>query len=120
MNKIIEIDGPPVRYFEFLENGHNCKIEYKTLAIGGDNPNALLRYGENTLEMIRTELNKLEKSILYWRRRPTIEQDAESQIFRWICRLETWPKLPESFWSKLCVKELGEKPEVLKNESGNE
>lgn len=116
MSRIIEIDGPPVAYFEFLKR----RIEYKTLAIGGNDPNVLVQYGENQLEMIRSELGKLEEPILYWRRRPVLLQIVDSDLFKWTCRLQVYPELPESFWSKLCVKKLGEEPGVLKYEPDNE
>lgn len=94
--EIIEIDGPPIAAFG--------EYRYRTVAFIGADAAGLLKSLRCFLHELRAELENearrqaIQDPAIIWRLRPTWKS-AEDQIHRVRCRLDTHPRLPESFWA---------------------
>jgi len=110
---MIEIDGP--RQAFFMDS--DCRIVYKTIALGGKSPNALVNTMDKTIEKIK-ELARPD-AVLYWRKRPELidEEDANEEptgLFKIVCRLAVHPDLTEKDWNALgYVKAEGEPVKMI-------
>jgi hypothetical protein len=96
---MIEINGPPKAFFEYSPKP--VRVVYRTLALTCKRPEPLVIAMSASLAQIKDALP--DDGIIFWRRRPVLEDDVELGMFRVSCRLETIPKIPEKTWAGLEV-----------------
>ena len=111
---VYHIDGPPVAGFILAEHpdgtGQRVSIVYKTLRYIGtigeceEAKKWLMNIVVSELQdliNLQPQTYPTTQPIIWWRHRPTIEQDEEDQN-RWIlyARFDTTPLLPLLFWEQ--------------------
>jgi hypothetical protein len=104
MNRVFEVDGPCIAYID-TPDGPNI---YKTIGIGGRNPDDLVFYMNKRISQIDEALrSEFKSSIIYYRQRSTfLPQDEDRPgIHKLVCRLTTSPQLSDEFWEDLRAKE---------------
>lgn len=97
MNKILEIDGPPMAWIQVGDT----RNEFQMITFKGYRPDNLVKAMDSIVERIKSELGD---GIIYWRRRPEIrssDEPREEGLFAISCRVTTSPKLSEEFWSSI-------------------
>jgi hypothetical protein len=87
---VIEIDGPPMAYFETPDG----RITYASYGVKSETPHSAVYFADNTINLIRMELaEKHDRPIIYWRQKPKLEFDEETGFYSIKFRLATYPSL---------------------------
>ena len=115
MNRVFEVDGPPLAYMQ-TPDGENV---YKTIGIMGRNPDDLVFYMNKRISQIDEALrSEFKSSIIYYRQRPAFLPPLLNKpgFHRLVCRITTSPQLSGQFWLDLRVKADGADFEETPNE----
>lgn len=107
--EVLEINAPPRAYF-YIPTGDGfdispIRIVFKTLCLISKDKAKLEQRGEMELNVLRSELQDRGGGVIWWRTRPSIEQDGKRKKFKWRCRLDTSPQLPDWFWEPIVKPE---------------
>ena len=112
-----EIDGPSVAYFEYQgKDLKTIRVSYKTLAAMGRTPNLLVSHIYKKVQRLKDISGP--DSILYWRRRPSLEEERNEDgfgtgVFKVTCRLQFVPELTDEVWEDIGCKPEGEEMEII-------
>ncbi len=115
--KILEIDGPPMAWFEV----GGVRNVYKMIAYRGYDPDSLVKVMDNIIKKIKSELGD---GVIYWRRRPeffNFEKLESDDLYSICCRITTSPQLSQEFWESInYIKEEGADMKIHKGIEGED
>jgi hypothetical protein len=104
--KTIEITGPPMAYFEFIEGDSIKRIVYRSIVVLDSSPHYAAIELNRRIMKLRAAMDSIG-GIIYWRRKPIVdvELDEGEEIilnkFKASCRVETFPTLTEEVWEDI-------------------
>ena len=113
-NPIIELDGPPMAYFEVSAGDDSdapmVRIVYRTLRFASKSEKMAQIAMDTALEDIKEDLRThLSMKIVWWRMRPEIthepDHERECNVYHARCRIATTPILSNEFWARWQVEE---------------
>lgn len=111
-HQMIELDGPKTAYVEVDTGTRSAegisivlRVLYRTLSISARTPTEAVMLGNKLLNLVRRTLYKPDgpTTMLWWRRRPELSKNFETDSVVWCCRLGTIPAIPEDKWNELCA-----------------
>lgn len=110
MGEILEIDGPPMAFFETPIGGKSTRYTYRTLHWGSKDAIDCLNHYSTVMSRIRQLLNNQpETATILWRRRPVLAcvfgAKLKADRYEIHCRLATIPELSDLQWEHVTLIE---------------